>query len=98
MKAIAALAWALLDGIEMRRAVRLQSTVKSESARERSRLDARLDAALNETFPASDPIAVGRPTGTERLRQRRQGVAAREPQANPRPRAGSGHGGKVRGP
>src|SRR5262249_30882250 len=34
-------------------------------ARELSRLDERLDAALNETFPASDPIAVGRPTATE---------------------------------
>src|SRR5262245_28955106 len=29
------------------------------------RLDQRLDAALIETFPASDPIAVGRPTATE---------------------------------
>jgi hypothetical protein len=29
------------------------------------KLDARLDEALGETFPASDPIAVGHSTGTE---------------------------------
>jgi hypothetical protein len=29
------------------------------------KLDAKLDEALGETFPASDPIAVGRITGTE---------------------------------
>jgi len=34
-------------------------------ARQAARLDERLDAALIETFPASDPIAVGRPTATE---------------------------------
>ena len=28
-------------------------------------LDAALDEALDDTFPASDPIAVGAPTGTE---------------------------------
>jgi hypothetical protein len=39
------------------------------SREERSRLDARLDEALLETFPASDPIAVGRPTSTERPRR-----------------------------
>jgi hypothetical protein len=33
------------------------------------RLDERLDEALTETFPASDPIAVGEPTGTERPRR-----------------------------
>ena len=33
------------------------------------RLDAQLDEALLETFPASDPIAVGRPTATERPRR-----------------------------
>jgi hypothetical protein len=33
---------------------------------DRRRLDERLDEALAETFPASDPIAVGHPTGTER--------------------------------
>jgi hypothetical protein len=30
-----------------------------------SRQDKRLDEALVETFPASDPIAAGQPTGTE---------------------------------
>jgi hypothetical protein len=29
------------------------------------KLDARLDEALGETFPASDPVAVGHSTGTE---------------------------------
>jgi len=33
---------------------------------DRRRLDERLDEALIETFPASDPIAVGEPTATER--------------------------------
>jgi len=28
-------------------------------------LDAQLDLALAHTFPASDPVAVGHPTGTE---------------------------------
>jgi hypothetical protein len=36
---------------------------------DRLRLDARLDEALLETFPASDPIAVGLPTSTERPRR-----------------------------
>jgi len=31
------------------------------------RQEARLDEALAETFPASDPIAAGEPTGTEAL-------------------------------
>jgi hypothetical protein len=39
------------------------------SARQAERLDERLDAALIETFPASDPIAVGRPTATEPLQR-----------------------------
>lgn len=33
---------------------------------DRRKLDARLDEALDETFPASDPIAVHSPTATER--------------------------------
>ena len=33
----------------------------------RSRQEERLDEALSETFPASDPIAAGAPTGTEPL-------------------------------
>ena len=47
------------------------------------RLDQRLDAALLETFPASDPIAVGRPTATEPLQRagdrRVQGAKVRGP-------------------
>jgi hypothetical protein len=35
---------------------------KSDS---KSKLDAQLDEALTDTFPASDPIAVGHFTGTE---------------------------------
>jgi hypothetical protein len=31
----------------------------------KQRDDERLDEGLTETFPASDPIAVGRPTSTE---------------------------------
>jgi hypothetical protein len=84
----------------------MHPTGKRDTARERTRLDARLDAALNQTFPASDPIAVGRPTATERppARGDRSVVAdagkavARLPA---RRRAGSGgkaHGAKVRGP
>jgi hypothetical protein len=44
-----------------------RSTKRAPQLRDdRRRLDARLDEALDETFPASDPIAVGKPTGTER--------------------------------
>ena len=35
----------------------------------RSQQEERLDEALSETFPASDPIAAGVPTGTEPLPQ-----------------------------
>jgi hypothetical protein len=42
---------------------------KDSALEERRRLDERLDEALDETFPASDPIAVGRPTATERPRR-----------------------------
>jgi hypothetical protein len=38
---------------------------QTRSAAQAQHLDERLDAALIETFPASDPIAVGRPTATE---------------------------------
>ena len=37
---------------------------EGRSRRERER---RLDEGLKESFPASDPLAVGRPTGTEPL-------------------------------
>jgi hypothetical protein len=33
--------------------------------RTRDRLDEQLDQALVATFPASDPVAIGQPTGTE---------------------------------
>jgi len=46
---------------EQRQDVRGQPDATQQAAR----LDERLDAALLETFPASDPIAVGRPTATE---------------------------------
>ena len=36
-----------------------------EASDAKARLDAALDEALDDTFPASDPIAVGKPTGTE---------------------------------
>jgi hypothetical protein len=35
------------------------------SERAARKLEAALDEALSETFPASDPIAVGAPTATE---------------------------------
>lgn len=39
----------------------------ARTERERHRkLDESLDEALVETFPASDPVAVGHPTATER--------------------------------
>jgi len=47
-------------------------------------LDEKLDAALLETFPASDPIAVGRPTATE-------------PAPRPAARRHTAQGDKVRG-
>jgi len=54
---------------------------QSASPDELARLDAKLDAALDETFPASDPIAVGRPTGSEPMRRhpRAPAAAARQP-------------------
>jgi len=36
-----------------------------EARRAAAALDAQLDQALADTFPASDPVAVGHPTGTE---------------------------------
>ena len=77
---------------------------KSDRARDRSRLEAKLDEALGETFPASDPIAVGRPTATERPRRRgkrpRASSDAADNSRRPEPGAGraKGHGAKVRGP
>jgi hypothetical protein len=56
-----------------------------DNAEASQHLDERLDAALLETFPASDPIAVGRPTATE-------------PAAQPSPRRRTAQGDKVRGP
>lgn len=43
--------------------MRKASTRQQETAQRK--LDAELDEALVETFPASDPIAVGHPTATE---------------------------------
>src|SRR5689334_18450708 len=56
---------------------------RAAQKKERKELEARLDAALEDTFPASDPIAVGRPTGTERPRRPSQdkAPAGRRPQA-----------------
>lgn len=49
----------------------------------KSEMDRDLDAALEQTFPASDPLAVGQPTGAkpppapgEPLRQKRHGEPA----------------------
>ncbi len=41
----------------------MSRTKRPRSAKEK--LDAALDDALDDTFPASDPVAVGSPTGTE---------------------------------
>jgi hypothetical protein len=38
---------------------------KHSEGRSGRTLDELLDEALVQTFPASDPVAVGRPTGTE---------------------------------
>ena len=73
---------------------------KSERKRQDNRLEARLDAALAETFPASDPIAVGQPTATEPLRparRRTKSAGAAEPLPS-RPGHRAGYGAKVRGP
>jgi len=53
----------------MARANKLQPHSQSRSVSQAQHLDERLDAALIETFPASDPIAVGRPTATEPSRR-----------------------------
>jgi hypothetical protein len=83
----------------------MHPTGKRDNARDLIRLDARLDAALSETFPASDPIAVGRPTATERppARGDRSVVAdagkavARLPAHRRAGPGGKPHGAKVRG-
>ena len=61
------------------------------STEQAQRLDERLDAALIETFPASDPIAVGRPTATEPL-YRIGDRPAQDANSDARP------GARVRGP
>ena len=73
---------------------------KSERKRQDNRLEARLDAALAATFPASDPIAVGRPTATEPLRPARRPTKSAGAAEPPRSRPGQrgGYGAKVRGP
>jgi hypothetical protein len=53
----------------MPRANKPQPHAQSRSASQAQHLDERLDAALIATFPASDPIAVGRPTATEPSRR-----------------------------
>ena len=59
----------LAMGPQMPRANKPEPHHQSEPGQQAERLDQRLDAALLETFPASDPIAVGRPTSTEPLRR-----------------------------
>jgi len=83
----------------------MHQTGKRDNASDLSRLDARLDAALSQTFPASDPIAVGRPTATERPPARGERMrVANAAKARSRGRAGrragssKAHGAKVRGP
>jgi hypothetical protein len=73
---------------------------KSQRNPQDSRLEARLDAALAETFPASDPIAVGQPTATEPLRPLRRHTKSAGVAAPPRSRPGrrARYGAKVRGP
>jgi hypothetical protein len=44
---------------------RKQRVDRPKSRRGKGVLDARLDLALAETFPASDPIAIGGATSTE---------------------------------
>jgi len=56
-------------GPPMPRANKPEPHGQRESAQQAERLDERLDAALIDTFPASDPIAVGRPTASEPLRR-----------------------------
>jgi len=77
----------------------MHPTGKRDNARDLSRLDARLDAALSQTFPASDPIAVGRPTATERPPTRGDRTrVANVAKALARGRAGQrAGGGKARG-
>ena len=56
--------------------------------------DERLDQAIATTFTASDPIAVGRPTGIEQepRAQRKAGKVVRRRKASPNERAPSGQG------
>lgn len=56
-------------GPSMSRANKPEPHGQRGSAQQAQRLDERLDAALIDTFPASDPIAVGRPTASEPLRR-----------------------------
>jgi hypothetical protein len=73
----------LAMGPQMPRAHKPEPHGQSEPGQQAARLDQRLDAALLETFPASDPIAVGRPTATEPLQRasdrRVQGAKVRGP-------------------
>jgi len=73
----------LAMGPKMPRANKPGPHGQSEAEQQAERLDQRLDAALLETFPASDPIAVGRPTATEPLQRagdrRAQGAKVRGP-------------------
>jgi hypothetical protein len=50
------------------------STAKQKASHAEPALEQRLDEALEETFPASDPIAVG--TGTQRVAQPKAKAAA----------------------
>jgi hypothetical protein len=56
-------------GPQMPRANKPEPQGERGSAQQAERLNERLDAALIDTFPASDPIAVGRPTATEPLQR-----------------------------
>ncbi|GAB2881049.1 hypothetical protein GCM10027093_15340 [Paraburkholderia jirisanensis] len=64
------------------------STAKQKASHAEPALEQRLDEALEETFPASDPIAVG--TDTQRVAQPKEKAGATKERAHtPRSRHAS---------
>jgi hypothetical protein len=51
----------------MRKAATKQKSDRTAEDKRREEREKRLDQGLKESFPASDPLAAGAPTGTEPL-------------------------------
>jgi hypothetical protein len=48
-----------------------QSAAAAPVTEKQRKLDRQLDEALEETFPASDPVAISQPAPDDRLRKRK---------------------------